>query len=90
MSIAIPKQPHFLHQPPEVQVFWGYGLFPLTVGDIVRKPMAECTGEEILTELLGHLNSLQHPTVESATTIPCWMPFITSEFLTRVEGVGRK
>ncbi len=48
--------------------------------------MAECTGEEILVELLGHLNFPQHPTVESATTIPCMMPFITSQFLTRAPG----
>jgi oleate hydratase len=86
MSIAVPKQPHFLHQPDDVQVFWGYGLFPFAVGNIVRKPMAECSGEEILTELLGHLNFPQHPTVEAATTIPCLMPFITSQFLTRAEG----
>ena len=56
------------------------------MGDFIPKPMAECTGEEILTELLAHLNFPQHPTVESATTIPCLMPFITSQFLTRAEG----
>jgi oleate hydratase len=86
MSIVVPKQPHFLHQPDTVQVFWGYGLFPAAIGNIVRKPMAECSGEEILIELLGHLNFPQHPTVESATTIPCLMPFITSQFLTRAPG----
>ena len=48
--------------------------------------MAECSGEEILTELLAHLNFPQHPTVEAATTIPCLMPFVTSQFLTRAEG----
>lgn len=83
MSIVVPKQPHFLNQPDDVQVFWGYGLFPSAPGNIITKPMASCTGEEILTELLGHLNFPQHPTVESATTIPCMMPFITSQFLTR-------
>jgi oleate hydratase len=86
MSIVVPKQPHFINQPESVQVFWGYGLFPGISGNFVKKPMAECTGEEILTELLGHLNFPQHPTVESATTIPCLMPFITSQFLTRAEG----
>jgi oleate hydratase len=86
MSIVVPKQPHFLHQPDNVQVFWGYGLFPAAIGNIVRKPMAECSGEEILIELLGHLNFPQHPTVESATTISCLMPFITSQFLTRAPG----
>jgi oleate hydratase len=83
MSIVVPKQPHFLNQPEDVQVFWGYALFPFALGNIIAKPMASCTGEEILTELLGHLNFPQHPTVEAATTIPCMMPFITSQFLTR-------
>jgi oleate hydratase len=86
MNIVVPKQPHFLHQPADVQVFWGYGLLPSALGNIIPKPMVECTGEEILTELLGLLNFPQHPTVESATTIPCMMPFITSQFLTRAPG----
>jgi oleate hydratase len=51
----------------------------------VRKAMAECSGEEILTELLRHLDFPQHPMVEAATTIPCLMPLITSQFLTRAE-----
>jgi oleate hydratase len=39
-----------------VKVFWGYGLFPDGIGDYVPKKMSECTGEEILTELLHHLH----------------------------------
>ncbi|RDL32988.1 Uncharacterized protein BP5553_08427 [Venustampulla echinocandica] len=83
MSIVVPKQPHFLNQPEDVQVFWGYALFPDKIGDFVKKPMEACSGQEILNELLGHLNFPQHPTLESATTIPCMMPYITSQFLTR-------
>jgi len=26
-SIVLPHQPHFIGQPADVQVFWGYGLF---------------------------------------------------------------
>ena len=26
-SIVIPHQPHFIGQPDDVSVFWGYGLF---------------------------------------------------------------
>ena len=86
MSIVVPHQPHFIDQPEDVQVFWGYGLFPAREGDFVKKPMAACTGEEIFTELLGHLHFPVHPTVEDATTIPCFMPYITSQFLTRSPG----
>jgi len=85
MSIVVPHQPHFLNQAEGVQVFWGYGLFPFAVGDIIKKPMAECSGQEIMTELLGHLNFPEHPTLETSITIPCMMPYITSQFLTRKE-----
>ena len=83
MSIVVPHQPHFLNQPENTQVFWGYGLFPSKVGNVIKKPMAECSGQEILLELLGLLNFPEHPTLENAITIPCMMPFITSQFLTR-------
>jgi oleate hydratase len=83
MSIAIPHQPYFLNQPDDVQVFWGYALSAERTGDVVRKPMVDCTGQEILTELLGHLNFPEHPILENAITIPCVMPFMTSPFLTR-------
>jgi oleate hydratase len=86
MSIVVPHQPHFINQPENVQVFWGYALFPNKVGNIVKKPMAECSGKEILEELLGLLNFPEHPTLENAITIPCLMPYITSQFLTRKHG----
>ncbi|KAF4627074.1 hypothetical protein G7Y89_g11082 [Cudoniella acicularis] len=86
MSIVVPHQPHFLNQPENIQVFWGYGLFPFAVGNFVNKPMAECSGAEIMTELLGHLNFPQEPTLWNSITIPAMMPYITSQFLTRKEG----
>jgi oleate hydratase len=86
MSIVVPHQPHFLNQPENVQVFWGYGLFPDKVGNIIQKPMSGCTGAEILQELLGHLNFPEQPTLENAITIPCMMPYITAQFLTRKHG----
>jgi len=45
--------------------------------------MSDCSGEEILKELLGHLNFPEHPTLENAITIPCILPYITAQFLTR-------
>ena len=86
MSIVVPHQPHFLNQEEGTQVFWGYGLFPSHVGDFVAKPMVECTGQEILTELLGHLQFPLSPILENSLTIPCMMPYITSQFLTRKHG----
>ncbi len=83
MSIVLAYQPHFANQPADVQVFWGYALFPDRVGDFVPKPMSECNGEEILRELCGHLR-FDLDTVASANCIPCRMPYITSMFMPRL------
>ena len=85
MSIVLAHQPHFPDQPADVQVFWGYSLFPDRVGNFVPKPMAECNGAEILRELCGHLR-FDLETVESANCIPCRMPYITSMFMPRSPG----
>jgi oleate hydratase len=82
LSIVLAHQPHFLNQPADVQVFWGYALFPDRVGNFVPKPMAECNGAEILQELCGHLR-FDLETVETANCIPCRMPYITSMFMPR-------
>jgi oleate hydratase len=83
MSIVLAAQPHFPNQPADVQVFWGYALFPDRVGNFVPRPMAECNGAEILRELCGHL-CFDLETVESANCIPCRMPYITSMFMPRM------
>lgn len=82
MSIVLPHQPHFQHQPQDVQVFWGYALFADRIGNFVAKPMSECNGEEILRELCGHLR-FDLTTVAAAICIPCRMPYITSMFMPR-------
>lgn len=82
MSVVLPHQPHFQHQPADVQVFWGYALFPDRIGNYVSKPMSECNGEDILRELCGHLR-FDLGTVEAAICIPCRMPYITSMFMPR-------
>ena len=46
-SIVLPHQPHFIGQPADVEVFWGYGLSVDKLGDFVKKPMSACTGREI-------------------------------------------
>jgi oleate hydratase len=83
LSIVVPHQPYFLNQPEGVQVFWGYALFPEKTGDSVRKPMFECTGQEIFKELLGHLNFPEDSSWRNSITIPCMMPYATSPLLTR-------
>jgi oleate hydratase len=88
MSVVLAYQPHFLNQPENIKVCWGYGLFPDREGNYVQKKMSECTGEEILTELCSHLRFTEElPRIlETSTCIPCMMPFITSQFLARETG----
>ena len=85
LSIVLAFQPHFLNQPADVQVFWGYALFPDRIGNFVAKSMADCNGAEILQELCGHLR-FDPETVASANCIPCRMPYITSMFMPRLPG----
>ncbi|MDP9649843.1 oleate hydratase [Paraburkholderia caledonica] len=87
-SIVLPHQPHFIGQPKDVQVLWGYGLFVDRPGNFIAKPMVECTGREIMTELLGHLKieAQAQRILDDAICIPCVMPFITSQFLRRKRG----
>ncbi|KPM42981.1 hypothetical protein AK830_g3498 [Neonectria ditissima] len=86
LSLTIPQQPYFKDQPDDVFVFWGYGLFPDQAGRHVKKPMLECTGAEILTELLCLMAHPVQPTLDKSITIPCLMPLIGSPFLTRKKG----
>jgi len=83
LSIIIPNQPYFSKQPDNVDVFWGYALFPEKSGNIIPKPMVECTGQEILTELLGLLNFPKDHILVNAIVIPHWVPYATSPLLTR-------
>ena len=86
LSIVLAHQPHFLGQPADVQVFWGYALHPDRVGDFVARPMAQCSGAEILRELGGHLNFDPGIVFATANCIPCRMPYITSMFMPRGPG----
>jgi oleate hydratase len=86
LSVVLAHQPHFANQPANVQVFWGYALHPDRVGDFVNKSMSQCSGEEILRELCGHLNFDFEATFAAANCIPCRLPYITSMFMPRGKG----
>ena len=82
MSIVLYHQPHFLDQPANVQVFWGYALHPDRIGNFIPKAMADCSGADILKELCGHLN-FDLSVFEGASCVPCRLPYITSMFMPR-------
>ncbi|MFJ4106606.1 oleate hydratase [Oerskovia enterophila] len=90
MSWTVNRQPHFKQQPEDQIVAWVYSLFVDTPGDFVKKPMQECTGEEITQEWLYHLGvpveEIPELAAKGAMTVPVMMPYVTSFFLPRRAG----
>lgn len=86
LSIVVAAQPHFTNQPMDQTIFWGYGLYTSEEGNFVKKPMKDCTGEEMFIELLHHLHmedkkdELLHDVVN---VIPCMMPYVDAQFQPR-------
>jgi len=88
MSFTINRQPHFQDQPDDVIVPWVYALLMDQPGDFIKKPMPECTGKEILTEMCYHLGLIdQVDEVIAATKVrTALMPYITAQFMPRARG----
>ncbi|BAF72079.1 oleate hydratase [Sulfurovum sp. NBC37-1] len=89
LSVTVNRQPQFKNQPADTTVAWAYALFPDKKGDFIDKKMSECTGRELLQELLYHLgidaNEMQ-AYLDECIVIPAMMPYITSQFMPRVKG----
>ncbi|MEV6205754.1 oleate hydratase [Kitasatospora sp. NPDC051914] len=85
MSVVVPRPPHFEGQPEDVFTLWGYGLIMDAPGEYTGKAMAECTGREILTELLGQLGfeDIAEEVHATTTVTTVMMPYITSQFARR-------
>lgn len=86
MSIVVAAQPHFPNQPMDQTIFWGYGLYTDKIGDYIKKPMKDCTGEELLTELLCHLHMedrKEEIMADVVNVIPCMMPYVDAQFQPR-------
>jgi oleate hydratase len=90
LSWTVNRQPHFKAQPKDQIVSWVYGLFVDRPGDYVKKPMQDCTGEEITQEWLYHLGApvaeIPELAASAAKTVPCMMPYVTAFFMPRQAG----
>jgi len=90
LSWTVNRQPHFKHQPKDQIVVWVYALFVEQPGDYVKKPMQDCTGEEITQEWLYHLGvpveDIPEMAATGATTVPVMMPYVTAFFMPRQAG----
>lgn len=89
LSVTVNRQPQFKNQPEDITVSWAYALFIDNKGDFIDKKMSDCTGKELLQELLYHLgideNNMQEY-IDECIVIPAMMPYITSQFMPRVKG----
>jgi oleate hydratase len=85
ITIVTYHQPNSIGQPADTFVWWGYGIYPGKSGNFVKKPMADCSGAEILREVLMHLGfeGSGDAIIKSSICIPCLLPFAGSVFATR-------
>lgn len=90
MSWTVNRQPQFKTQAKNELVVWVYGLFSDKKGDYIKKPMRDCTGQEICAEWLYHMGvpvaEIDDLSRHSAKTVPCMMPYITAFFMPREKG----
>ena len=85
LTIAVPHQPHFLDLPEGSFTLWGDGLLIDAVGNFVKKPMAQCTGHEVLAELLGHLgcSDIADEVMASTDVATVMLPYASAVFAPR-------
>jgi oleate hydratase len=90
LSWTVNRQPHFKEQPKDQIVVWVYALFVEQPGDYVKKPMQDCSGEEITQEWLYHMGvpveDIPELAATSAITVPVMMPYVTAFFMPRQAG----
>ena len=87
LSWTINRQPQFKAQDKNLVLVWLYGLSTNKEGNFVKKPMKECTGEEICREWLYHIGIEDDHIAELAknacNTTTCYMPYINAFFQPR-------
>jgi oleate hydratase len=90
LSWTVNRQPHFKQQAKDQIVVWVYSLFVEKPGDYVKKPMQDCSGEEITQEWLYHLGvpieDIPELAATGANTVPVMMPYVTAFFMPRQAG----
>ena len=85
ITLSIPHQPIFPSQSNDTNIICGYASNPLNEGNYVKKPMYECSGKEILIEVLSYLKFPIQSILSASKTIPCGMPLGTAPFLSRTD-----
>ena len=89
LSWTINRQPQFKSQNKDTVLVWLYALNTDRPGNYVRKPMRECTGEEVCREWLYHIgvpiDRIDTLASAACNTTTCFMPYINAFFQPRKE-----
>ncbi len=88
LSASVPAQPRFKDQDIGTTVIYGYGLYPENIGTYVRKPMKDCTGLEILYELVCQLqwaDRWEEIKADVISVVPVYLPYAEAAILPRGE-----
>jgi oleate hydratase len=85
LGFILHHKPFFPDQAEDEEVFWINGLSGENIGNYIKKPMFECTGNEMMTELLYHLDLLdmKDDLLKHTHISTCMMPYINSQFMPR-------
>ena len=89
LSWTINRQPQFKAQDKNTVLIWVYALSTNKEGNYVKKPMRECTGEEVCREWLYHIgvptDKIDDWAKNRCNTTTCFMPYINAFFQPRKE-----
>ena len=89
LSWTINRQPQFKAQDKNTVLIWVYALSTDKEGNYVKKPMRECTGEEVCREWLYHIgvptDKIDDWAKDRCNTTTCFMPYINAFFQPRKE-----
>lgn len=87
MSWTINRQPQFRSQNKDTVLVWLYALHTDRDGNYVKKPMRNCTGEEVCQEWLYHIgideDKISDLALNACHTTTCFMPYINAFFQPR-------
>ncbi|MDR0965531.1 MAG: oleate hydratase, partial [Myxococcales bacterium] len=88
MSLTVPHQPHFVGEPDALSTLSCQGLFLDANGDYVHKRMSDCTGLELLQELLGQFGFTDlFGELESQTEVASMiLPYLSAPLQRRTPG----
>ena len=87
LSWTINRQPQFRSQDKDTVLVWLYSLHTDREGNFVKKPMRDCTGEEVCREWLYHIGvpaeQIEELAKNACNTTTCFMPYINAFFQPR-------